>query len=116
MDAAIRRLRPTVQQLPRGKHPSAVRYPAPFRDAVTTLAADARGAWSVPGACRARGRDFIPDAGRSSKTAAEDKVPVADHSRRGSDRHAERARTNVGDQNSKAYINAVGDGEVLSFR
>ena len=38
MDAAIRRLRSTARQLARGKHPSGVRYPAPFRDAVVTLA------------------------------------------------------------------------------
>ena len=38
MDAAIRRLRSTARQLARGKHPSGVRYPAPFRDAVITLA------------------------------------------------------------------------------
>ena len=38
MDAAIRQLRATARQLARGKHPSGVRYPAPFRDAVVTLA------------------------------------------------------------------------------
>ena len=38
MDAAIRQLRSTTRQLARGKHPSGVRYPAPFRDAVVTLA------------------------------------------------------------------------------
>ncbi len=38
MDASIRRLRSTARQLARGKHPSGVRYPAPFRDAVVTLA------------------------------------------------------------------------------
>lgn len=38
MDAAIRQLRSTTRQLARGKHPSGVRYPGPFRDAVVTLA------------------------------------------------------------------------------
>ena len=38
MEAAIRQLRSTARQLARGKHPSGVRYPAPFRDAVITLA------------------------------------------------------------------------------
>ena len=38
MDAAIRQLRSAARQLARGKHPSGVRYPAPFRDAVITLA------------------------------------------------------------------------------
>ena len=38
MDASIRRLRSTARQLARGRHPSGVRYPAPFRDAVVALA------------------------------------------------------------------------------
>ena len=38
MDASIRRLRSTARQLARGKHPRGVRYPAPFRDDVITLA------------------------------------------------------------------------------
>jgi hypothetical protein len=38
MDAAIRQLRTTARQLARGKHPSGIRYPAAFRDAVVTLA------------------------------------------------------------------------------
>jgi transposase-like protein len=38
MDASIRRLHSAARQLARGKHPSGVRYPAPFRDAVITLA------------------------------------------------------------------------------
>ena len=38
MDASIRQLRSTARQLARGKHPSGVRYPAPFRNAVVTLA------------------------------------------------------------------------------
>ena len=38
MDASIRRLRSTVRQLARGKHPNAVRYPGAVRDAVVTLA------------------------------------------------------------------------------
>ena len=38
MDAAIRQLRSTARQLARGKHPSGIRYPPLFRDAVVTLA------------------------------------------------------------------------------
>jgi len=38
MDAAIRQLRSTARQLARGKHPSGIRYPAVFRDAVVTVA------------------------------------------------------------------------------
>ena len=38
MDAAIRQLRTTARQLARGKHRSSIRYPAPFRDAVVTVA------------------------------------------------------------------------------
>ena len=38
MNASIRRLRSTARQLARGRHPSGVRYPAPFRDAVVALA------------------------------------------------------------------------------
>ncbi len=38
MDASIRQLRSVARQLARGKHPSGVRYPTTFRDAVVTLA------------------------------------------------------------------------------
>jgi hypothetical protein len=38
MDASIRRLRSTARRLARGKHPSGIRYPAPFQHAVVTLA------------------------------------------------------------------------------
>jgi hypothetical protein len=38
MDASIRRLRFTIRQLARGKHPNAIRYPSGVRDAVVTLA------------------------------------------------------------------------------
>jgi len=38
MDASIRQLRSTARQLARGKHPSGVRYPGSFRDAVIALA------------------------------------------------------------------------------
>lgn len=38
MDASIRRLRSTVRQLARGRHPNAVRYPDAVRDAVVALA------------------------------------------------------------------------------
>jgi len=38
MEAAIRQLRTTARQLARGKHPSGVRYPGSFRDAVIALA------------------------------------------------------------------------------
>ena len=38
MEAAIRQLRTTTRRLARGKHPSGVRYPGSFRDAVIALA------------------------------------------------------------------------------
>ena len=38
MDVSIRQLRSTARQLARGKHRSGIRYPAPFRDAVSALA------------------------------------------------------------------------------
>ena len=37
MNAAIRRLRSDARQLTRGKVPTAIRYPAPFRAAAATL-------------------------------------------------------------------------------
>lgn len=37
MNAAIRRLRSEARQLTRGKVPTAIRYPAPFRAAAATL-------------------------------------------------------------------------------
>jgi hypothetical protein len=38
MDVSIRQLRSTIQRCARGKHPNAVRYPAPVREAVVALA------------------------------------------------------------------------------
>jgi hypothetical protein len=38
MDVSIRQLRFTIRRCARGKHPNAVRYPAPVRDAVVALA------------------------------------------------------------------------------
>jgi len=38
MDVSIRQLRSTIRRCARGKHPNAVRYPAPVREAVVALA------------------------------------------------------------------------------
>jgi hypothetical protein len=38
MDVSIQQVRSTIRQCARGKHPNAVRYPAPVREAVVALA------------------------------------------------------------------------------
>jgi hypothetical protein len=38
MDVSLRQVRSTIRRCARGKHPNAVRYPAPVREAVVALA------------------------------------------------------------------------------